>query len=161
MTLVLWIMASFLGGMFLGLLGWGMCRFSNLKRRSGLALAVAGEIAGILRSIEIGGTEASLREIAERPTAGKAKSKPLPLFIIPKPVIIESNAAKLGILGPALAREVAQFHALLGGISGSAVLIAGDKAAARAALLQLQEVLSLADDILRHLKPFVNYRSKP
>lgn len=160
MTLVLWIMASFVGGMFLGLIGWGACRFSSLRRRKSLALAVAGEVAGILRIIEIGGTEAGLRAIAGRRPAEKVKTKSLPFFI-PRPVIIERNATSLNLLGPALAREVAQFQALLGGLSGSTVVAAGDRAGARAALLLLQEALSLAHDILRDLKPLVNRRPKP
>ena len=156
MTLVLLTAGSFAGGLLFGLLG--RCVFSNRKRRSSLAFALAGEITGILRLIETGGWESYLRETAGKRQTKSSKSK-THSFLIPRPVIFETNAHALDLLNPSIAREIAQFHALLGGISGRDAAIADDADRAGAVLIQLQEALSLADDVLRGLEPLLNQSS--
>lgn len=151
MTYVLLTAGSLAGGLLVGLLGWGLWAFSRQRRRRNLAFALAGEVTGILRLIETGGWEAWLREAAE----GKTRKPKTYSFFIPKPVIFEANASSLNLLGPSMAREIAQFHALLGGVGGNASAIASDAKRAAAVLAQLEETLSLADDILRGLKPML------
>lgn len=153
--LTAWIFAA---GLLVGLLGWGSYISSQRKRRSSLAFALAGEIAGILRLIETGGWVSYLREIAGKRHARSPKSKTHPFFI-PRPVIFETNAQALNLIGPSMAREIAQFHALLGGVSGNAAATVNDAGRAGAALVQLEEALVLADEILRGLKPLLNQNS--
>jgi hypothetical protein len=155
MTLALLIAAWFAGALLFGLLGWGLYVISRRRRRRSLAFALAGEIAGILRVIETGGWEAYLREAAEGGRVKPKKSEEHPFFV-PKPVIFEANALSLNLLGPPIAREIAQFHALLGGVGGNTFAIASDAKKAAMALVQLEEALSLADDILRDLKPMLS-----
>jgi hypothetical protein len=154
MTFALLIVSWCAGGLFVGLLGWGLYVSSKRRRRRSLAFALVGEITGILRLIETGGWEVYLREAARKGRAKPGKSRACPFFV-PKPVIFEANALSLNLLGPSMTREIAQFHALLGGVSGNASAIAGDAKQAGTALIQLEEALSLADDILRGLKPML------
>lgn len=154
MTFVLLAAGAFAGGLLFGLLAWGLCAFSRQRRRRNLAFALTGEVAGILRLIETSGWEAWLREAAEGRQAKPRKHETCSFFI-PKPVIFEANALSLNLLSPSMAREIAQFHALLGGVSGNASAIASDTKRAATVLAQLEEALSLADDILRGLKPML------
>jgi hypothetical protein len=156
MTLVLLTACIFVGALLFGLLGWELCVFLDRKRRRSLAFALAGEIAGILRLIETGGWESCLRETAGGRRQTKSSKSKTHFFFIPRPVIFEANAHVLNLIGPCEAREIAQFHALLGGISGNAATVVNDAGRAGAALVQLEEALSLADDILRGLKPLLN-----
>lgn len=66
------------------------------------------------------------------------------------------NAHALDLVGPSVVREVAQFHALLGGVGRNVAATANDGERAGAALVQLEEALALADAILRGLKPLLN-----
>ncbi|WP_162918783.1 hypothetical protein [Taklimakanibacter deserti] len=155
MTLALLIVSLCAGGLSFSLLGWGLYVSSKRRRRRNLAFALAGEVTGILRFIETGGWEAYLRETAEGRPARRRQPATCSFFV-PKPVIFEANALSLGVLGPSMAREIAQFHALLGGVSGNSSSIASDAKKAGMALIQLEEALSLADDILRGLKPMLS-----
>jgi hypothetical protein len=159
MTLVLLTAGAFAGGLLLSLLGWALYVLWRRRRRRNLAFALAGEIAGLLRLIETGGWEAYLRETAEGQRAKRRKPETCSFFV-PKPVIFEANALSLNLLGPSMAREIAQFHALLGGVSGNASAVASDAKKAGTALVQLEEALSLADDILRDLKPMLSQDRK-
>ncbi|WP_119390158.1 hypothetical protein [Taklimakanibacter lacteus] len=147
MALVLLIAGSFAGGLLFGLLAGGVLVFSRRTRRRALAFALAGEIAGILRLIEIDGWEARLRKAARGRRSELSGSKAF-MFSIPRAAIFEANASTLDLLGCSTAREVAQFHALLGGLGGNVT----DAGRANSALVQLGEALSLGDHILRDLK---------
>lgn len=153
MTLILLTAGSFAGGLLFGLLGARLLVLRRRRRRT-LAFALAGEISGILRLIESGGWEAGLRERARGGRPKQAESRVF-TFFLPRAAIFEANAAALDLLGPSAARKVAQFHALLGGASGNASVMATNAGKAGIALAQLEEALSLADDILRDLQPML------
>jgi hypothetical protein len=144
----------FVGGVLLGLLGWGLWVFWSRKRRRSLAFALVGEIAGILRLIETDRLEFCLRENAKKRQSKVAGSGPF-IYAIPRPTIFEANAKELKLLHPQLNRKVAQFHALLGGISGNMASTVRNTERAKATLVQLEEALLLGDDILHSLKPLL------
>jgi hypothetical protein len=144
----------FAGGVLLSLLGWVLRASSNRKRRRTLASALVGEIAGILRIIETNELEFHLREGSEKRQTKIARSTP-PMCPIPRSAIFEANACELGLFRPELSRKLSQFHTLLAGVSANTALLPRDPDRAKATLVQLQEALLLADDILRNLKPLL------
>jgi hypothetical protein len=98
--------------------------------------------------------EGFLRENAEQQRKKTKRSKP-PICVIHRLTILESQAHRLGLFPPQLCRKVAQFEMLLEAVGKNVVTDTLDTEKAKAALVQLEEVLLLADDILHSLQPLI------
>ena len=125
----------------------------NVRRRA-LASALVGELVGILRIVETRKLEARLHEAKGKRRSGREKpnGSAIPL---PEPAIYEANANRLDLFEPSLARKIANAYTLFSGVTGSLPTAANDTEQSEAALVQLQEGLSLADDVLHRLRPLL------
>jgi hypothetical protein len=149
-----WTVSVFaMGSLVLFLAGWLCVRLWRILRR-GLASAIIGELVGVLRIIETGNVEQRLLHAACGRRSNIAPAMSL-LAHLPPPVVFQANAGRLGLLAPSLARMLANFYALMAGISAGSRIARGAGKDAETLSRQLREALAEADDILRGLKPLL------
>jgi len=144
----------FAGVVLVILLALGLYRHFFKVRRRALASALVGELVGILRIIETSKIEARLHEVAGKRRSGRAKPKSF-ISPLPQPAIFVANANRLELFDPPLARKIANVYTLLKGVTDSLPMVASDTEQSDAVLIQLQECLSLADDVFRRLRPLL------
>ncbi len=142
------------GVMLVVLLAMGLYRHFLKVRRRALASALVGEMAGILRIIETGKLEERLHEAGAKRRSSRARPKEFGSSL-PEPAIFEANANRLDVFEPSLARKIANVYTLLKGVTDSLPMVANDTEQSEAVLIQLQEGLGLADDVLRGLRPLL------
>jgi hypothetical protein len=129
------------------------------RDRRGLAGALVGEIAGILRAIEdhpvVHGADGSAIDEEWPPGA---------VPVLPKFIVYEANAQKIGTFDRALAREIAYFYTCASTLSErlhSLSLTSQSSANERSCCIHLalsdaKCALESGTELLHHLRPFVS-----
>lgn len=136
------------------------------QRRRNLASALVGEIAAVLRSIELRDLLATL----DHPDSSEApQSCPIAGVVPDHFVVYEQNASKLDRFAAPLPRKIAYFFDRLAGLGHEFDALSRRSSSAsldhqqqkRLLCDDLREVLSLGDDILITLRPTIStHRSR-
>lgn len=134
-----------------GMGAWG-------ARRS-LASALVGEIAAVMRAIEDSPVLEEISVAAENEPHTEAD-----VSVLPRTLIYEANAGKIGMFNAPLPREVAYFYTRVATLSGylralSKAPEAPDgkwKETLHAAASEAACVMELGDELLHDLRPFVS-----
>jgi hypothetical protein len=154
----LWAIGAALGIVLLII--WHM-RTIRQQRRA-LALALIGEIAAMLRTLEIHSVVDELEHAAHAETVELPR---LAGFNLPRFNAYEANANKLDLLDGSLVRQIAYFYGRIGVLPGELGALAGPlisqerrQAAAKKALPELDDALRVGDEILRGLRRLIGPR---
>ncbi|SEF15208.1 hypothetical protein SAMN05444161_9214 [Rhizobiales bacterium GAS191] len=147
------------GGSLAFLAGWVLRDLSRRRMRRNLASALIGEIAAVLRIVEVHDVVSRLARCADGPDAAELS---LAGFALPQFVIFQSSARRLALLRSPLPRQIAYFYARLGGLKADLRTLAAARGErtehSRTVLIELRETLDVADDILRGLRASVSKR---
>ena len=135
-------------------IAFGLWALRLKVRRRTLASALVGEIVGILRIIETNKLEERLHETVTKRRSGRSNPKEF-VSPLPRPVVFEANTNRLILLKPSMVRKIAHIYTLLAGVKEGLPLVASDTEQAAATLTQLQEALSIANEVLLGLRPLL------
>jgi hypothetical protein len=165
MSVVLAFVVGILAGAAIGIPAWGVAsaRFGHSRGRD-LASVFVGEIAALLRSIEVHEVLMRLEKLAGE----QAEAEDAPELALPPFLIYRSNIRRLRCFRSALAREIVAFYTSLAEVGEELRVLAAPSRgppksrveAARSAVKQLQETLELGDAVLRDLRCLVS-RPRP
>jgi hypothetical protein len=159
-SVTIWLLA--IGG-FLGVVLLTIWRSRMMRqRRRALALALIGEIVAILRTVE---THSVIDELAQAAHAEAAELSKLEGFSLPRFSTYEANANKLDLLSGSLVRQIAYFYARMGVLADELKALVRPvitperrKTGAKNLLPEIEDALSVGDEILRGLRRLIGPR---
>jgi hypothetical protein len=145
----------FAAGILILLVAWGFYGVFRRRQRRRLASAFIGEMVAVLREIELQDIEGAV----ERFIASSTPGVPKPKLSLPEFIIYHAAADKLDCFAEPLPRKMAFFYTRVGQLREAiASLDRRPLADKRQTLLELREMLELANDILYALRTIISSR---
>ena len=141
---------------------WSVHNFTHRREIRSVASAFVGEIAAILHLIETHDVVA----IVEKALDASSGTAALPNLTLPAFTIYTADAAKLDELPLPVPRKIAYFYAQIASIRDDLTRLATEPVSdrsvgsrterIRSVLTELNDALTLGDDILRELRPLLS-----
>ena len=146
----------------IGLLNWSLHDLTHRREIRSIASAFVGEIAAILHLIETH----DVVSMVERALDASGRAAALPNLTLPAFTIYTADAARLDELPLPVPRKIAYFYAQIASIRDDLTRLATEPVSESSAgrrterirrvLTELNDALTLGDDILRELRPLLS-----